>query len=343
MSQLVTPHISYEELTEDYGRFVAEPLEAGYGTTLGNAVRRALLSSLPGAAITWIRIDGVQHEFSTIPHVKEDTIEFILNVKEIRLRALSDRPGRLYLDAAGEGQITAADIKPSADYEIVNPELHLATLDSKEARLAVEFNVEQGKGYTPAGPGDGLPIGVIPVDAIFTPVRRVTYRVEATRVGQIVNYDRLILEVWMDGTHSPVAAVNQSAQILMEQLSYFAQVGREPVVERLGAGAPVIPSGGRYDILIEELGLTVRAYNALKRNNITKVGEILALSDAELLHIRNFGDKSLVELRERLAALGFGKSEEEEGEPPESGGQPWESSVEPAGQEQERRAVSEHT
>ena len=312
MSQLVTPQIRCEGLTEDYGRFVAEPLESGFGTTLGNALRRVLLSSLPGAAVTWVRIDGVQHEFSTIPHIKEDTIEFLLNVKELRLRSLSDRPGRLFLDAGGEGEVTASDISPSADYEIVNPELHLASLDSNEARLVVELNVEQSKGYIPASPGNGLPIGVIPVDAIFTPVRRVNYRVEAARVGQSISYDRLILEVWTDGTTSPVMAVNQSAQILIEQLLHFADLGKEPSVESSSGAGPAVPTGGRYDIPIEDLNLSVRAYNALKRHNITKVGELLALSHDELLNIRNFGEKSLAELRERLAELGLQEPEAEE-------------------------------
>ncbi|MBI2885830.1 MAG: DNA-directed RNA polymerase subunit alpha [Chloroflexi bacterium] len=319
---MVTPQIHCEELTEEYGRFVAEPLESGYGTTLGNALRRVLLSSLPGAAVTWVRIDGVQHEFSTIPHVKEDTIEFLLNVKELRLRPLSDRPGRMFLEVSGEGEVTAGDIRPTADFEVVNPESHLATLDSAEARLMVEFNVEQGKGYIPAGPGNGLPIGVIPVDAIFTPVRRVNYRVESTRVGQKINYDRLILEVWTDGTKSPTGSVAESAQMLMEQLAHFAHIGQEAAAEIPGIVPVAALTGGRYDMPIEELGLTVRAYNALKRNNVTKVGQLLALSDDELLHIRNFGDKSLTELRERLEANGFLKPEAAEEQPPAEEVQP---------------------
>ena len=312
MSQLVTPQIRCEGLTEDYGRFVAEPLESGFGTTLGNALRRVLLSSLQGAAVTWVRIDGVQHEFTTIPYIKEDALEFILNVKELRLRSLSDRPGRLFLDAAGEGEVTAADISPSADYEIVNPELHLASLDSSEARLVVELNVEQGAGYIPASPGNGLPIGVIPIDAIFTPVRRGKYRGGAARVGQSISYDRLILEVWTDGTTSPGVAVNQSAQILIEQLSHFANLGKEPLVQSASGTGAAVPSGGRYDIPIEDLNLTVRAYNALKRHNITRVGELLALTHDELLNIRNFGEKSLAELRERLAELGLQEPETED-------------------------------
>lgn len=305
MSELVTPEIRLEIATEDYGRFVAEPLESGYGTTLGNALRRILLSSLPGAAVTWVRIDGVQHEFSTIPHVKEDTIEFLLNVKELRLRSLSDRPGRLFLEVGGSGEVTAADIRASADYEIVNPQLHLATMDSSEARLSVEFNVEQGTGYAQAVPRDGPPIGVLPLDAIFTPVRKVNYRVESARLGQAIQYDRLVLEVWTDGSISPSDAVNQSAQLLIEQLSHFARLGKAPALSAAGVHSAAIPTGGRYDTPIEDLGLSVRAYNALKRHNITRIGEILALSEAELLNIRNFGDKSLTELREKLQEFGF--------------------------------------
>lgn len=305
MSQLVTPEIEVRDLTEEYGRFVAEPLESGFGNTLGNALRRVLLSSLPGAAVTWIRIEGVQHEFSTVPAVKEDTIELLLNVKELRLKALSDRPGRLFLDAVGAGEVTAADIKPSADYEIVNPQLHLATLDSSEARLSMEFNVEQGKGYIQAGARNGLPIGVLPLDAIFTPVRRVNYKVEPARVGQTINYDRLILDVWTDGTISPVAAVNQSARILMEQFAHFANLG-VPAMQLAGGPALLVHKGGMYDMPIEELSLSVRAYNALKRHNITTVGQLLGLSDSDLMNIRNFGEKSMTELRDKLAELGFG-------------------------------------
>ena len=299
----VTPEIRLEASHDDYGRFIAEPLESGYGTTLGNALRRVLLSSLPGAAVTWVKIDGVQHEFSTIPHVKEDTIEFLLNVKELRLKALTDRPGHLFLEVSGVGEVSAADIRESGDYEIVNRDLHLATMDSADAKLYVEFNVEQGTGYTQATPRDGLPIGVLPLDAMFTPVRKVNYKVESARVGQAIHYDRLVLEVWTDGSISPEDAVNSSAQLLIEQLSHFA--GRAPVSAVSSERGTAVMTGGRYDTPIEDLGLSVRAYNALKRHNITRVGEILALSENELLNIRNFGDKSLTELRERLQELGF--------------------------------------
>ncbi len=221
-TELVTPNIEVEEEGEGYARLVAEPVEAGFGVTLGNALRRVLLSSLPGAAVTSVRIEEVQHEFSTIPHMKEDTTEFLLNVKEIRLRALSDRPAKLYLEGLGEGRVLAGDIQMTADYEIVNPELHLATLDSADARLTVEFNVETGRGCVPAGrQTDGMPIGVIPVDAIFSPVRRVNFAVERTRVGQVTNYDRLALEVWTDGTVTGVEAVSQAADILLGQFALF--------------------------------------------------------------------------------------------------------------------------
>jgi len=307
VTQLVVPQVEIVESDDNYVRIVAEPLEPGFGTTVGNSLRRVLLSSLPGAAVTSVRIDGVQHEFSTIPHMKEDTIDFLLNVKELRLRALSDRPGTLLLEVTGrEGGVTAADIQVPPDYEILNPELHLATLDSVEGELRVEFNVEQGHGYIPAGGSDDLPIGVIPTDAIFTPVRRVNYKVERTRVGQVSNYDRLVLEVWTDGTIAGVEAISQSADILLEQLSLFSQLGKPapPVVERgLGAGTVLTPD--RYNTAIEDLSLSVRAYNCLKRSGLMTLGQVLEKSEDELLALRNFGRKSYEELKTRLRELDF--------------------------------------
>jgi DNA-directed RNA polymerase subunit alpha len=310
---LVAPEIEIEESNDTYARIMAEPLESGFGTTLGNALRRVLLSSLPGAAVTSVRIEEVEHEFSTIPHVKEDTIEFLLNVKELRLRALSDRPAKLYLEVAGQGVVTAQNIQVPADYEIVNPDLHLATLDSDDAHLTVEFNVEPGHGYVPAGQRDGLPIGVIPVDAIFTPVRKVNYRVERTRVGQVSTYDRLVLEVWTDGTIKGVDAISQSASILGEQLNLFSRLGKpQPaMVERgLGVGAALTPD--RYNTPIEALNLSVRAYNCLKRSGLTTVGQVLEKSEDELLALRNFGRKSYDELRAKLIQMGFLHPEAEE-------------------------------
>jgi len=304
---LAIPEVEILESNDNYARVVAEPLEPGFGVTLGNALRRVLLSSLPGAAVTSVRIDGVHHEFSTIPHMKEDTIEFLLNVKELRVRALSDRPGKLFLEVRGrEGDITAADIQTSPDYEIVNPELHLATLDSPEAELRVEFNVEQGRGYVPAGESDGLPIGEIPVDAIYTPVHKVNYKVEQIRVGQASNYDRLVLEVWTDGTISGVEAISQSADILLEQFSLFGQLGKPvpPMVGR-GLGAGTVLTAERYNTTIEDLNLSVRAYNCLKRSGLMTVGQVLEKSEDELLALRNFGRKSYDELKVRLRELGF--------------------------------------
>ncbi len=301
------PAIEIEESTEDFARIVAAPLPPGFGITLGNALRRALLSSLNGAAVTSVRIDSVQHEFSTIPNVKEDTIEFLLNVKELRLRALSDRPGTLILDVSGrEGPITAGDIQVPEHYEVVNPELYLATIDSAEGRLYVEFNVEQGRGYVPAGQVDGTTIGVIPVDAIFSPVRKVNYKIEHTRVGQATNYDKLTLEVWTDGAITAVEAVSASADILIEQFRLFSNMGRPslPVVER-GLGAGVVLSPEKYNMQIEDLNLSMRAYNCLRRSGLMTVGQVLEKSEEELLALRNFGRKSYDELRERLDQLGL--------------------------------------
>ncbi len=301
------PAIEVEESTGDFARVVAAPLPPGFGITLGNALRRALLSSLPGAAVSSVRIDSVQHEFSTIPHIKEDTIEFLLNVKEIRLRALSERPGTLILDLTGrEGAITAADIQLPEQYEIVNPDLYLATMDSASARLYVEFNVEQGRGYVPAGLVDGATIGVIPVDAIFSPVRKVNYKVEPTRVGQATNYDKLVIEVWTDGTITAVEAVSKSADILIDQFRLFSLMGRPalPVVER-GLGAGVMLTPDKYNMPIEDLNLSMRAYNCLRRSGLMTVGQVLEKSEEELLALRNFGRKSYDELREKLDELGL--------------------------------------
>ncbi len=305
----VTPQLETEDETEAYGRFVAEPLLPGYGITLGNALRRTLLSSLEGAAIYSVRVEQVQHEFSSIPGMQEDVTEFLLNAKEIRLQAIADRPGSLTLDAQGPGEVTAGDIVLPADFEIVNPELHLATLDSKDARLNVEFNVRLGKGYVPAGSLEGMPIGTIPVDAIYSPVRKVNYRVEKTRVGQSTDFDRLILEIWTDGTISPVDALGQSADILIEEFSLFTENTR-PIYQGSGSDGPVggatkTPGDGRWNTPIEDLQLSVRAYNCLKRSGLMTVGQVLEKSEDELLSLRNFGRKSYDELRDRLIELSY--------------------------------------
>jgi DNA-directed RNA polymerase subunit alpha len=314
------PQIEVEEATGNFARIIAAPLPPGFGITLGNALRRVLLSSLKGAAVTSVRVDGVQHEFSTIPNVKEDAIEFLLNVKELRLRALSDRAGTLVLDVTGRtGPVTAADIQVPEHYEIVNPDLYLATVDAKDGRLYVEFNVEQGQGYQPAGQVDGTMIGVIPVDAIFSPVQKVNYRIEHTRVGQATNYDKLTLEIWTDGTMTAVEAISKSAEVLIDQFRLFSHMGRPvmPTVERgLGAGRQLPPD--KYNMAIEDLNLSMRAYNCLRRSGLMTVGQVLEKSEEELLALRNFGRKSYDELRERLDEMNLlpmdaGRTSEDEG------------------------------
>lgn len=306
--QVEEPRIEIEASDNgDYARVVAAPLPPGFGITLGNALRRVLLSSLTGAAVTSVRIDGVLHEFSTIPNVREDTIEFLLNVKELRLRALSDRPGTLILDITGrEGPVTAGDLQVPEHYEVVNPDLYLATVDSPDAKLYVEFNIELGRGYVPAGQVDGTTIGVIPVDSIFSPVRKVNYKVTNTRVGQATNYDKLTLEVWTDGTVSAVDAISSSADVAIDQFRLFSHMGRPalPMVERgLGAGLQLAPD--KYAMPIEDLNLSMRAYNCLRRSGLITIAQVLEKSEEELLALRNFGRKSYDELREKLDELGL--------------------------------------
>ncbi|MDP2931203.1 MAG: DNA-directed RNA polymerase subunit alpha, partial [Chloroflexota bacterium] len=231
MSYLAIPKIESLESGENFGRFAIEPLEKGFGVTLGNALRRVLLSYLQGAAVTRFKIEGAQHEFSTIPNVKEDATEFLLNVKALRLKAVSGQPGKLTLDVKGDGRVSAADIKPSVDFEIVNPELYLATLDSSEARLTVEFDVELGIGYKEAQSSDNLPVGTIPVDAIFTPTRKVNFNIEPVHIGQEISRERLTLEIWTDGTISAVDALSQSADIMIEQLAPLAEYAKVSQIE----------------------------------------------------------------------------------------------------------------
>jgi len=305
LADLLLPEIRVEAEETDYVHLVAEPVEPGFGTTLGNALRRVLLSSLPGAAITSVRIEGVEHEFSTVPGMKEDVTEFLLNLKEVRLRAFADRPARLFLEVSGEGQITAGQIQATADYEVVNPEQVLATLDGKNASLIVDLNVETGRGYLPATVSEGLPIGVIPVDALFTPVRRVNYRVSNTRVGQATNYDRLDLEVWTDGHRGTARPPSPwRAEIVREQMYPFQLLGRPEAAEEPARVAETQPFEG-YDMPIEQLDLSVRAYNCLKRSGLMTVGTVLEKSEEELLALRNFGEKSYFELKEKLVSAGF--------------------------------------
>ena len=294
------PQISVIEAEERYGKFAIEPLESGFGVTLGNPLRRVLYSSLLGTAVTWVKIEGVLHEYSTIPHAKEEVFEFLLNIKGVRLRSQVDRPGKLRLEVAGEGEVCAGDIMASSDFEVVNPELHLLTLDSSEAKLSVEFNVEHGKGYVVAPHDEGQPIGVLPVDAVYTPVRKVNYEIERTRVGQRTDFERLILEVWTDGSVTPVGAIVQAANVLVNQFFLVANVDkRDSTSPETLAIIPNIPAE-QYNIPVERLELSSRTLNCLKRATINKVGEVLEKNKAELLRIRNFGEKSYTELYARL-------------------------------------------
>ena len=303
---MVLPKIEAEASSQNYGHFVISPLESGYGITLGNALRRVLLSTLPGAAVTSIRLSGIHHEFSAIPHVREDTTQLILNVKQIRVKSHTDDPVRMHVEVTNEGPITAGDLIAPPDVEIVNSDLYLLTADSNDVDLDFELVVERGRGYSPAEERTRLPLGEIPVDAIYSPIRKAAYRVERTRIGQQTDYDKLNLEIWTDGTISPEEAMRESAKILVQHLQLLAGVEKieveAQVEEDEGIPARV------YDAPIEELELTVRAYNCLKRAGITKVGEILRRmekGEEEMLAIRNFGKKSLDELVEKLAEKNY--------------------------------------
>lgn len=310
---LVLPKIETIAQARDYGRFVISPLESGYGVTLGNALRRILISSLNGAAITSVLVRGIPHEFSTIPHVREDMTSLLLNLKQVRFAFAGDDEeeeedtARLRLEVRGEGVVTAGDIICPPNVEVINPELNLLVTDSAEADLEVEMTVSRGRGYSPAEERPKLPVGEIPTDAIFSPIRKVSFNVERTRIGQISNLDRLILEVWTDRAISPAEALRESAQILARHFSLIAGLGDmaaelEPEVRESRIPDRVAEAN------IEDLDLSVRAFNCLKRAGITKVGEIvekLERDENELLSIRNFGQKSLDELKEKLEAKGY--------------------------------------
>ncbi|MGI8659330.1 MAG: DNA-directed RNA polymerase subunit alpha [Candidatus Limnocylindria bacterium] len=298
------PRIEEVHAEGNLSRFEVTPLQEGYGMTLGNGLRRVLLSSLDGAAVTSIQIHGVFHEFSTIENVKEDVTQIVLNVKKLRLRSFARHAITLKLAKRGAGPVTGADIAESADVEIVNPGLALMTLDSDSGSIEMDLIVETGMGYRPAEHTEDMPIGVVPVDAIFSPVRRVNYQVEKTRVGQMTNYDKLTLEIETDGTTTAQSALSQAAEILVREFNRFTDIGRLSAAPGEPA-APSAPSASLLDAPIEELDLPMRAYNSLKRNSITKIGQVLSLSDDEFLRMRNFGQKSLDELKERLALRGF--------------------------------------
>jgi DNA-directed RNA polymerase subunit alpha len=303
---MVLPKIETEASSQSFGRFSIGPLEGGYGITLGHTLRRVLLSSLTGAAVTSLRVSGVHHEFSDIPNVREDMTALILNVKQLRLKLHQNESARLRVEIKGEGIITAGDLECPPHVEIMNPDLHLLTADSPDAELDMEFVVQMGRGYSPSEERGKLPIGEIPVDAIFSPIRKANYVVERARIGQATDYDRLIMEITTDGTITPRDSLSEAAKILVQHFSLISGVTEiEVPAEQEEEGG--IPSKV-YETPIEDLELTVRAYNCLKRAGITQVGEILEKlkkGEDEILAIRNFGQKSLDELMERLEEKGY--------------------------------------
>jgi len=289
-----------------YGRFDIEPLEPGFGTTLGNTLRRVRLSSLWGAAVTSIQIEGVAQEFTSVAHVREDVTEIILNLKQLNLKSFTEDPATLYLDAKGPGEVHASDIQTTSDVEIVNPDLYICTLADK-GRLRMELNVERGKGYVPAerNKREGQAIGVIPIDAIFSPVQKANFTVEKTRVGQSTDFDKLLLEVWTDGTMTPEEAVSNAASLFTQHLQLFVKFGESIQAPDAGPRGAISPANRMNEIPIEELDLSVRAYNCLKANDITTVGQLLGKREDELLGLRNFGRKSLDEIKEKLVEKGY--------------------------------------
>jgi DNA-directed RNA polymerase subunit alpha len=313
MNNMVLPHkVESDAVTRNYGRFIISPLESGYGLTLGTALRRVLLSSLPGAAVTSMRVSDVHHEFSAIPNVREDMTQLILQVKQLRLRLFDTEQARLRLEHRGEGTVTAADIICPPEVEIINTDLYLFTADSPDAHIEMEFEVQAGRGYSQAEERGRLPIGELPIDAIFSPIRRVNFDVDRARVGQRTNYDKLILEIWTDGTVRPEDALTESARILSKHLSVMGGIQNMDTDHGYVADSDGAESSGRQDVLyeklIEELDLSVRVFNSLKRTGITTIGDVLDMLDRgpdAMLAIRNFGEKSLDELVTKLKEKGY--------------------------------------
>ncbi len=315
ITESVSPRIERVESREDefYGRFVVEPLERGFGHTLGNALRRSLLSSLPGAAVTSVQIEGVQHEFSTIPGVKEDVTEMILNLKELSVRLLADVTKQVEIIAEGPGVVTAADIRVDSEVEVVNPDLHIATL-SEGTKLHMTLTIEHGFGYVSAErskPAELPVIGMIPIDAIFTPLRKVNYLVEDTRVGQITDYDKLVLEVWTNGSVTPEEAIGMASKILVNQLGIFTHLTDAPLAMPEEEAESELGSK-TTEMTIDELDLSVRAFNCLKRAGINTVSELVQKTQEDMMKVRNLGKKSLEEVEHKLGLLGLALRSDEE-------------------------------
>lgn len=313
MIEIEKPKIESVEVTDTYGKFVVEPLERGYGTTLGNSLRRILLSSLPGAAVTTVKIDGVLHEFSTIPGVKEDVTDIILNIKGLLVKLHGEGPATLRIEAYGPKEVTAADIIAPPEVVILNPNLPIATLEAG-ARFFVEMTVEKGRGYVSAERHNAgeQPIGVILVDSIFTPITKANYTVEDTRVGQVTNYDRLILEVWTDGSIRPDEATSLAAKILTEHLALFVNLAEATHNVEIMVEKEEEQKDKLLEMSIEELDLSVRSYNCLKRAGINTVEELTRKTEEDMMKVRNLGRKSLEEVKQKLAVLGLSLKQSEE-------------------------------
>jgi DNA-directed RNA polymerase subunit alpha len=314
MIEIEKPKIESVEINENtkFGKFVVEPLERGYGNTLGNSLRRILLSSLPGAAVTSIQIDGVLHEFSTIEGVVEDVASIIMNVKKLALKIYSDEEKVIEIDVKGEGTVTAADITHDSDVEVLNPELYIATI-GKNGHFRMRMYAGRGRGYTPADQNkrEDLPIGVIPIDSIYTPVSRVNFQVENTRVGQSANYDKLTLDVWTDGSTGPKEAISLGAKILTEHLNIFVGMTDEAKTAEIMVEKEEDQKEKVLEMTIEELDLSVRSYNCLKRAGINTVLELASKSEDDMMKVRNLGRKSLEEVRAKLDELGLGLRKED--------------------------------
>lgn len=315
MLEIEKPKIECIEATEDgsYGKFVVEPLERGYGITLGNSLRRILLSSLPGVAANSIKIDGVLHEFSTVKGVKEDVTELILNIKCLALKMTSDGPKTIYIDAEGPGMVTGADIKTAGDVEVINKDLHIATLDDG-GKLYMEIEVNRGRGYVTQtrNKRDDMPIGTVAIDSIYTPIKRVNFSVENTRVGQITDYDKLTLEIWSNGTIRPEEAISLSAKILIEHFKLFMTLTDHADDVEIMVEKEEDKKEKVLEMTIEELDLSVRSYNCLKRAGINTVQELTERSMEDMMKVRNLGKKSLEEVEQKLQALNLGLRQSEE-------------------------------
>ena len=314
MIEMEKPNIECKKLTENYGVFEVSPLERGYATTIGNSLRRILLSSLPGAAATSIKIDGIQHEFSTIPGVKEDVPEIILNIKKLAIKLYSDEPKTVYIEANGAGEITAGDIRTDSEVEIFNPELHIATLN-EDAKLYMEITVAKGRGYISADKNKQmmqLPVGVIPVDAIFTPVKKVNYTVENTRVGSNIDREKLTVEVTTNSTTKPDEAVSLAAKIMNDLLTLFVDLSEEAKNTEIVKEKEESKKEKVLEMTIEDLELSVRSYNCLKRASINTVEDLANRTEEEMMKVRNLGRKSLDEVKNKLHSLGLALREEEE-------------------------------